>query len=173
MKGLTLTQPWATLIALGAKRIETRPRQTHYRGSIAIHAAKGLAGLAELVGKPRPTEDDLWWFCQERDAFRDTLIAGGHVRPGHPPDDPVVETASLPRGVIVATARLVNCLPTERLLRLTGGIATASHPNEFEFGNYSPGRWAWVLTNVTALREPVPFGGKQWMFDVPDGALGA
>jgi len=43
MKALTLTQPWATLIACGAKRIETRSWATDFRGRIAIHAAKGLS----------------------------------------------------------------------------------------------------------------------------------
>ncbi len=42
MKGLTLTQPWATLMALGAKQIETRSWKTGYRGLVAIHAAKGF-----------------------------------------------------------------------------------------------------------------------------------
>ena len=40
MKALTLTQPWASLIAAGAKRIETRSWQTKYRGQILIHASK-------------------------------------------------------------------------------------------------------------------------------------
>ncbi len=40
MKALTLWQPWATLVALGAKRIETRDWRTRYRGPLAIHAAK-------------------------------------------------------------------------------------------------------------------------------------
>lgn len=40
MKALTITQPWATLIAIGAKKIETRSWLTRYRGPLAIHAAK-------------------------------------------------------------------------------------------------------------------------------------
>ena len=42
MKVLTLIQPWATLIALGEKRIETRSWRTNYRGTIAIHAGKKI-----------------------------------------------------------------------------------------------------------------------------------
>lgn len=42
MKALTLIQPWATLIALGEKRIETRSWRTNYRGTIAIHAGKKI-----------------------------------------------------------------------------------------------------------------------------------
>ena len=40
MKAISLWQPWASAIALGCKRIETRHWATHYRGPIAIHAAK-------------------------------------------------------------------------------------------------------------------------------------
>ena len=40
MKVLTLFQPWATLVILGEKKIETRSWKTNYRGEIAIHAGK-------------------------------------------------------------------------------------------------------------------------------------
>lgn len=40
MKAISLWQPWASAIALGHKRIETRHWLTSYRGLIAIHAAK-------------------------------------------------------------------------------------------------------------------------------------
>jgi hypothetical protein len=36
MKVLTFTQPWATLVAIGAKRIETRSWYTNYRGPLAF-----------------------------------------------------------------------------------------------------------------------------------------
>lgn len=40
MKALSLWQPWASAIALGAKRVETRSWETLYRGPLLIHAAK-------------------------------------------------------------------------------------------------------------------------------------
>jgi len=43
MKAITLFQPWASLIAIGAKTIETRSWFTAYRGPLAIHAAKKVA----------------------------------------------------------------------------------------------------------------------------------
>ncbi len=49
MRVLTLTQPWATLMALGLKRIETRSWRTHYRGPLAIHAAKGFPPQARRL----------------------------------------------------------------------------------------------------------------------------
>lgn len=42
MKTLTLIQPWATLIMLGEKKIETRSWSTRYRGKLAIHAGKKI-----------------------------------------------------------------------------------------------------------------------------------
>jgi hypothetical protein len=38
MRCLTLTQPWATLVAVGAKQVETRNWSTRYRGRLAIHS---------------------------------------------------------------------------------------------------------------------------------------
>lgn len=40
MKAITIHQPWASLVTIGAKTIETRPYATTYRGTLAIHAAK-------------------------------------------------------------------------------------------------------------------------------------
>ncbi len=40
MKAITLWEPWASLIAVGAKHYETRSWYTQYKGEIAIHAAK-------------------------------------------------------------------------------------------------------------------------------------
>ncbi len=47
MKGkcLTISQPWASLIADGSKWIENRSWPTKYRGTLAIHAGKGLQYL--------------------------------------------------------------------------------------------------------------------------------
>lgn len=51
MRALTLTQPWATLVALGHKRVETRSWATyrHRYQDVAIHAAVG--GFARDVAE--------------------------------------------------------------------------------------------------------------------------
>lgn len=51
IKALSLWQPWASLVAYGVKRHETRHWSTAYRGPIAIHAAKtmDLAGAPDLL----------------------------------------------------------------------------------------------------------------------------
>src|ERR1700735_2520502 len=40
MRAISLHQPWATLVARGIKRYETRHWRTHFRGPLAIHAAR-------------------------------------------------------------------------------------------------------------------------------------
>ena len=64
MKTLTLLQPWATLVALEAKRIETRSWYTTYRGPLAIHAARRMSKAAISL-------------CWEA-PFRDVLETGGY-----------------------------------------------------------------------------------------------
>lgn len=39
IKCLTLTQPYASLVAFGSKKFETRSWRTRYRGPLAIHSA--------------------------------------------------------------------------------------------------------------------------------------
>lgn len=54
MKGLTVSEPWASLIASGEKWVENRVWSTDYRGWLAIHAGKGSRYLtaAALAGYP-------------------------------------------------------------------------------------------------------------------------
>lgn len=81
---LSLIQPWASLIAVGAKRIETRGWPTRFRGPFLVHASRGMP--AENVA-----------LCQ-REPVRAILAAAGYPTPD-----------SLPRGAIVGAATLVDC----------------------------------------------------------------
>ncbi len=45
MKAITISQPYASMIADGLKWIENRTWPTSYRGELAIHAGKGLQYL--------------------------------------------------------------------------------------------------------------------------------
>lgn len=42
MRALSIRQPWAHSILHFGKNIENRPKITHYRGTIAIHASQGM-----------------------------------------------------------------------------------------------------------------------------------
>lgn len=54
MRGLTLRQPWATLIAHHGKRIENRQWTTRYRGPLLIHAGLGFDADAAGWARGRP-----------------------------------------------------------------------------------------------------------------------
>lgn len=47
MKAITISQPYASLIAEGQKFVENRTWPTRYRGPIAIHAGKGTQYLTK------------------------------------------------------------------------------------------------------------------------------
>lgn len=62
MKAITLLEPWASLMALRAKRIETRGWATLYRGPLAIHASKSdkFLHLAERDPFARYLDGRVW-----------------------------------------------------------------------------------------------------------------
>lgn len=133
MKALTLTQPWATLVALGAKRFETRSWQTSYRGPLAIHAAKGMPASCRELCNTEP--------------FRSVLLRGLSLSDADR-EDPRWD-AILPRGEIVAIVKLSRIDTTEH-------IRATLTPQERAFGDYGDGRHAWTLTNRFVLSEPRP-----------------
>lgn len=166
MKGLTLTQPWASLVAIGAKQFETRSWSTLYRGPIAIHAGKGLGGLGQGA-----TDCDLDRLCA-MDPFDSVL--GAHFGIETWWEDP--QRFPLPRGAIVAVAELVYCLPTEEVAAdlEVNALAGADGTHELAFGNYGPGRFAWRFASVRGLAVPVeiPKGAVRdyrGVWDVPPG----
>jgi hypothetical protein len=140
---LSLHQPWASLIAIGAKRIETRSWGTNYRGPLAIHAAKSRKSLLLRFDDP----------------FDLVLLEAG-----------IRGLADLPLGGIVAVAELVDCVPV-------GLVDFSVYPvNERAFGNYVPGRYAWLLENVRRVDPMIPLVGRQGLFTVeisslPEGIL--
>jgi len=84
VKALTLTQPWASLVAAGDKSVETRSWSTRYRGPLAIHAARG-----------RPTS-----------AYFDTQRHLAQLYMG-------VDVDALPTGAVVAVCVLRCCLSVD------------------------------------------------------------
>lgn len=92
MKAISLWQLWATLVAIDAKRFETRSWKTNYRGLLAIHAAKKF----ELVQKE---------YCLQ-DPFFAVLKANG------------LSVDNLPLGGIVAVVKVVDIQRTEEVRKL-------------------------------------------------------
>lgn len=145
IRGLSLTQPWATLMAEGKKQIETRSWYTLYKGSVAIHAAKTFPRWA-----------------------RDLAQTGTFLNALNRPNE------EFPLGAIVAVGNLHR---VGRIGQRSDGavyIVGRDLPvegDEVEFGDYSPGRYAWVFTNVQPLAHPVPCRGALGLWHVPAGVL--
>lgn len=164
MKALTLTQPWATLVAIGVKKIETRSWATTYCGPLAIHAAKKFPEDAQHLCFQVPFRQ----FLVERYSFmaRGEIYFGKH---------------EFPLGCVVATCELVDCIKIERFgpsysfkhvqdetgmwhHTMTEAPIPPAEP-ELSFGNYTPGRYAWILSDVKPLPEPVPAKGAQRLWE--------
>jgi hypothetical protein len=94
MKVLSLSQPWATLAVLGAKRFETRGWQTGHRGPLAVHAARRFPSANRLL-------------CY-REPVRALLRAAGFE-----------DWSKLPCGAVVGTVEVVGCVPADELTGLS------------------------------------------------------
>jgi hypothetical protein len=162
-KALTLHQPWASFIAEGLKWIETRSWRTHYRGRIDIHAGKATPQEGLVVGD----------WCVAYSPSRRGPYRAQHYGSGveHAPAD-----IDLPLGAIVATAELVDCLPIvecDRIWRdyahvtVAASALTAWRPTRYDYvttdisdqrpyGDFAPGRWAWLLDDVKPTTERCP-----------------
>jgi len=128
MKAISLTQPWASLVALGHKKIETRSWTTRYRGPLAIHASKRFPPSARVFAIEEAGLDRL--------------------------------PKRLPLGAIIATATLKDIRKTEEVVNEISGL-------ERRLGDYSPGRYAWMLEDIRVLPDPVPCKGalRLWEFE--------
>lgn len=156
MKAITVLEPWASLIACGAKKIETRIWETSYRGRIAIHAAKSTKCLD----------------MADEDSFRYALKSNTGIMKDQ-------QTGLLfSPGCVIAVADLVDCakfthslIPGRNTILFKGQEVGKS---EIEFGDCTPGRWGWLLENVQRV-EPIQVKGQQriWNLSVPALELAA
>lgn len=118
---ISLWQPWASLMACGAKYFETRSWDTKIRGTIYIHAAKTLRGI-ELVE---------YGSVQEREAIEAVL-------------GPLAEwSKKLPLGAIVGRGELVDTMSACEALEMD--------PGQEPFGDFGAGRWVHVYDGLRAL----------------------
>ena len=140
MKALTLSQPWATLVALGAKRIETRSWFTTYRGRLAIQASSHITKEAIAI---------CW-----HPLYRAALEAAGYIATSGPPDNPF----NLPIGAVLAIVTLVDM---QRI-----NVENVPGEPEYSFGDYTPGRYAWYLEDVYRLPDPIPAKGRLGLFTI-------
>ncbi len=137
MKAITLIQPWGTLIALGEKKIETRSWKTDYRGPLLIHAGKKVN------------------ICSRKGIFKRVLEKHGYTK------------ETLPTGLILAKCNLVDCLEIVQAGVIYGTLSNGMEVsgNEYQFGDYQTGRYAWLLEDIEPLLVHISAKGKLRLWD--------
>lgn len=171
MLALTLTQPFASLLVLGEKRIETRSWSTRHVGPVVITAAKGFPKHERSL-------------CA-LDPFRDALKRHGIDGP----DD-------LPTGVVLGAVELLGChlmldageddrtgrplftvqatTAQRRAYREEGVHVYPVDEQEWRFGFWqSMTRYAWITGSPSPLRHPIGVRGRQrlWRWPLPEDVV--
>jgi hypothetical protein len=138
VKVISVIQPWATLLALNEKGFETRSWATKYRGELAIHASKKIDKMA----------------CRQ-EPFKSVLAKHRY------------DENNLPIGVILAIGFLEKCY---KVIGNSDDVAFIGHGanvidyvvqgNEYAFGDYTEGRYAWDLQDIKMIKPPIPAKGQ-------------
>ncbi len=140
MKALTLTQPWASLMAAQQKTIETRSWPTRFRGEMVIHAAKGFPShCKELCLTPK---------------FATALC---HRQP-----------SDLPLSVGLCVVRVIGCVGVEEMHKAEFILGRKPDAKELLFGNYAPGRFAWLTEFVKPMDDMRTVRGALGLWGWPE-----
>ena len=153
MKCISILQPWASLVVTkdpitgkAYKQIETRSRNTKFRGPILIHASKKgmLNWMKELVNK---------WIIPYNPKLQFTTGAIiGMVN--------VVDTFSTN-----PTAR--NSKYLLNWYAEVDGKRWVLNDQEIAFGDYSENRYGWLLSDPILFKDPIPCKGNLSIWNLP------
>ena len=141
MRVLTLQQPWASLVVMGAKKWETRSWKPS-------NAMRHLIQMHDLLIHSSAKFD---W--QHRNLLT------------FPPFKKYLPNAdALPLGAILGYVSVGRIITTEHWLKENPG-----YPEEQAMGNYSSGRWAWEFTKAVQWEFPIQAKGSLslWEYDGP------
>jgi len=131
MKVISLLQPWATLVVIGAKKIETRSWNTKYRGEILIHASKKMTREQKELADSKPFLD----------AFEKNNIE------------------ELPLGKIIGKVKIIDTASTSFF------ASALNISDEKTFGNFSAGRYGWLLRDPVSFQHHFPVNGNRSLWD--------
>lgn len=133
---LSVMQPWATLLVLGIKRLETRTWRTAQRGTLAIHAAR------RRMREDVPAEMRARVLAVQRQLGIETW------------------GEAYPRGAILGVVDLLDCVKVEDL------APDEPDERERSLGDFTPNRWVWRLARPRPLAMPLLVRGQQGVFQV-------
>lgn len=157
MKAFTIWQPWATLIMMGAKPYEFRPRSyRQYVGvpkigeRVVIHAAARKVGADDVL--------DLY---------------NKLTRRGQPDHTGLVVAMALP-----LIERLMKLPKKQQILPLSAGLGTVvlgepknaleiftDLPHDSDRGDFN---WAWPMLDVELWSAPIPCSGQRGFWAWPE-----
>lgn len=140
---ISLWQPWASLVMCGAKKIETRSWPVPPRIFATNPFSDGSVRVLIHAAKTRK--------------YLDT--AGSYFVRKHYP-----EGIHCPAGAILGEVCLKRCI------FITEEFAASLTPQERALGDYTPGRYAWVLDRPDVI-PPHPYRGRQGWFWVQQEEL--
>lgn len=152
MKTISLLQPWASLVVLGYKKIETRSWNTKFRGEILIHASKKCNNeLYETIIDIKADK------CLSDSGFHLTKIKNG-----------IIET-NLPLGAIIGKVTITGTFQFTEEFNDFMKNSNSDNERELAFGDFTPGRFGWQLSDPVAFQTPIPAKGQLgiWNYEFP------
>jgi activating signal cointegrator 1 len=132
LKALSLLQPWASLVVMGIKTIETRRWSTDYRGEMLIHASRGTAG--NIFASQLPFSKYFTDFSQ------------------------------LPFGEVIGSVLLTDIVRIASL-QMNEGVMNRLTVEEKVFGDYTPGRYAWLFENPLKFEKTFSRRGSLYLWE--------
>ena len=157
MRALTLTQPWAGLVAAGIKLVENREqgviKASDFGTPFAIHASREIdEGVYARIDEIQPG------------------LCRGHVRGGGTSIGDWWHRSRV-TGAVIAVAVVDRCVRSTGISSNHPGTAYGYDPEELaELGDQRRwlfGRYGYVLRDVRALAEPVPCRGALGFWTLP------
>lgn len=148
MKTISLQQPYASLVVLGLKQMETRSWQTKHTGNLLIHSSAGKKKVFR--------ENYERW--QDDGVFEGTPLEG-------------VKFNDLPFGKILGRVNLKHCHKTELIFperyaeNWDPSVGIEISDREHLFGDYSPRRFGWWLDDPVKFKTPIPAKGQLSLWD--------
>lgn len=190
MKALTVRQPWASLIALGVKTVETRSWSTKYRGPLAIHAGMTRPPMMHLP-PTQFTRIAAKWDAVDAHNRRcwfviDTITDPAHQRP-HRCDirDRVPKRSTTPTlffpsagphekrnpekpeytdSMYLPLGAIVTTCNLVDVVAIDGSLPAEISTDQIPFGDWSPGRYGWLLDDISPCAS-VPARGRQGLWE--------
>lgn len=141
MKVISLLQPWASLVVIGAKKVETRSWNTKYRGPLLIHASKKYLPEQMRLGE----------------MFNRNYGAG------------LGFTEDLPLGEIIGSVDLIHTIESQYCFKDNefefNGQVWKLTDAELAYGDYSPNRFGWLLSNPVLFKTSIEAKGSLGLWE--------